>query len=197
MLNSGPDTELQLEHYYAITDPLTGLLNRRGLEEKFNDFAGRLPGRFGIIGVDLDDLKAVNDAGGQLAGDEYLVDAAKILESSVRTTDRDEPDVLTAARLGGDEFVLLVNIKDENELKKAAERLRLELENAGIAASMGSRTHKAGENLAEIINEADLELRVDKKQRKTEKFNSLARRKRIAAQIGLRLLRYAGMKPPR
>nr|WP_256483432.1 GGDEF domain-containing protein [Aliihoeflea sp. 40Bstr573] len=83
----------------AITDPLTGLLNRRGLEQTT---AGQTFGPFAAVAIfDLDHFKRVNDTHGHSAGDAVLCDFARILDQAKRGRD-------VAARLGGEEFVLVM-----------------------------------------------------------------------------------------
>jgi diguanylate cyclase (GGDEF)-like protein len=95
----------------ARQDPLTGLHNRRSIDESLsrclND-QGRGKGDFAIILLDLDDFKSVNDRFGHLIGDQLLVDTAQRLKNSVR-----EGDI--AGRLGGDEFIVIARYIDDEE----------------------------------------------------------------------------------
>ena len=87
----------------ALRDPLTGLCNRRGLDERIGyEVArhGRERRRFSVVAIDLDGFKLVNDRFGHAAGDELLRDVADALARAVREQD-------TVARLGGDEFCVL------------------------------------------------------------------------------------------
>lgn len=84
----------------ALTDTLTGLRNRRGLDQALL----RLPrrgGPFGLMHIDLDFFKQVNDTLGHAAGDHVLCEVARILVDEVRSGD-------TVARVGGDEFVVVL-----------------------------------------------------------------------------------------
>ena len=165
------DTELSLAHHQATHDHLTDLLNRRGLEEKFNELAQSIPGNFCAVCIDLDDLKRVNSAGGHPAGDEYLVRAATVLSNSVRKTGRDEPDIIAAARVGGDEFVvMLLGIDDQGKLDGVIKRIQQDLESNNIPASMGGRVHKEGENFTVLIKDADELADKNKKERKESKI---------------------------
>lgn len=86
------------------TDPLTGCLNRRGFSERFGAEladAGRCAGQLGLILIDLDRFKAVNDAEGHAAGDELLSGVASCLGEAARPGD-------AIGRLGGDEFGVLL-----------------------------------------------------------------------------------------
>ena len=86
----------------SMTDPLTGLLNRRGLELALQAAwrnAGAVP--FALAQLDLDFFKQVNDIHGHAAGDDVLRHVAQILRTETRSADR-------VARTGGDEFLLLL-----------------------------------------------------------------------------------------
>jgi diguanylate cyclase (GGDEF)-like protein len=100
----------------AQEDPLTGLLNRRGL---FRELARAIAyrARYGtpvaLLVADLDTFKEINDRHGHEAGDETLVHLAKLLRNNVRASD-------TVGRLGGDEFaVLLWHMGEEAAGRKA------------------------------------------------------------------------------
>jgi len=104
---------------HALRDPLTGLANRRALlqavERRLRRIdAGARP--FGVMIVDLDDFKDINDQLGHAVGDEVLVSVATALASTVR-----EGDVV--ARLGGDEFVVLLESGDPNVIAAAGQRM--------------------------------------------------------------------------
>lgn len=107
----------------ARTDSLTGLANRRELEQRF---AGELErstrgGRpLSIVVLDLDWFKEFNDRFGHAAGDRALVHIAQALGRATRTSD-------VVARLGGEEFAVLAPETDEIEGYQLAERLRAEV----------------------------------------------------------------------
>ena len=112
-------SELQLQEL-ALYDSLTGLANRRLLLDRLAHAlvrARRQGSCLGVIFVDLDRFKAVNDGFGHDAGDALLCEVAERLRTHVRETD-------TAARFGGDEFVILCeDVPDEQELRDLAERV--------------------------------------------------------------------------
>lgn len=81
----------------ASTDPLTGLMNRRALDAIAADRR-----RFGVVLLDVNNLKALNDIVGHAAGDALLCDVGEVLRATIRAGD-------IAARLGGDEFVVVTD----------------------------------------------------------------------------------------
>jgi diguanylate cyclase (GGDEF)-like protein len=103
----------------AFTDALTGLYNRAIFSERLDEAlaqAKRHSSRLGVIYVDLDGFKAVNDQHGHDAGDQLLLQVATRLREAVREYD-------TVARLGGDEFAVLVTHLQPDALKATAERI--------------------------------------------------------------------------
>jgi diguanylate cyclase (GGDEF)-like protein len=103
----------------ATRDALTGLVNRRAFEEELRSsvIGKRSTDTSGVMFLDLDGFKKINDEHGHKAGDEVLVETAKRLLDSVRGGD-------TVARLGGDEFtVLLRGLHGKDEAAVVAERI--------------------------------------------------------------------------
>ena len=101
-------------------DPLTGCLNRRGFEERFEaeiDSGTRSGGSFGLVVLDFDHFKAVNDTRGHAAGDELLRWAAERADLALRPMD-------SLGRLGGDEFAILVPGAAQAEAREVAARVR-------------------------------------------------------------------------
>jgi diguanylate cyclase (GGDEF)-like protein len=116
--------QLSLEREHAAShDPLTGLPNRSALsfalEEAFDEYT-HTSRPFGLMLIDLDDFKLVNDTLGHQIGDELLTEFAERLRQSVRTADH-------VARLGGDEFAVVVLDADQDEMLQVATRLRTAL----------------------------------------------------------------------
>jgi diguanylate cyclase (GGDEF)-like protein len=104
--------EVSALHMAALTDPLTGLANRRALEKL------HLPGTYSLVALDLDHFKAVNDTYGHDAGDRVLKQIGRVLLDSVREKDH-------AFRLGGEEFLVLLPDADQAIALRVAERIRL------------------------------------------------------------------------
>lgn len=97
------ERQAQQHAWEAVHDPLTGLLNRRGLHEALErtlSLAARDGALVALMFIDLDDFKRANDLGGHRTGDEILVAVARALSAQTRPGD-------TTARLGGDEFAVL------------------------------------------------------------------------------------------
>jgi len=95
---------LQRERLSAVTDPLTGILNRRGLEERLERALVVAQGRrvpVSVLVIDCDDFKEINDRAGHEFGDALLREVADVLVRAL-------PDGAEAARLGGDEFVVML-----------------------------------------------------------------------------------------
>ncbi len=127
----------QLENL-SVTDPLTGLFNRRYLTMKLEQEAARAE-EFGtdflVFMVDLDNFKAINDGIGHQAGDNVLKQVASIMKSQLRDTD-------TIARYGGDEFA---GILATDDLEKGREALRRVLNTvSGAEFSWDGRKIKVG-----------------------------------------------------
>jgi diguanylate cyclase (GGDEF)-like protein len=117
----------------ALHDPLTGVHNRRFFDEALANEVERHH-RYGrplsIVLFDLDDLKAINDAGGHVAGDWALKNIAALARKAVRTSDN-------IVRFGGDEFALLLPETDSNRAALVAERLRRSVAGLGVPGGTG------------------------------------------------------------
>jgi diguanylate cyclase (GGDEF)-like protein len=108
----------------AVHDPLTGLANRTLLRDRLEQALARSRrkgGASGLLFVDLDNFKLVNDEYGHATGDAVLVELGKRLQKAVRPSD-------TVARLGGDEFVVVCEELDEQTAVALGRRLHQALE---------------------------------------------------------------------
>ena len=126
----------------AITDPLTGLYNRRYFEDsiiKEAERALRLKQPFSLVSLDLDYLKRINDTYGHQYGDIAIKTISNVLKKEARSID-------IPARIGGEEFNLLLPGVDSQGAMIAAERIRKSIENqaietiGGVTASIGVAT---------------------------------------------------------
>jgi len=160
---------LEIEGSLARTDTLTGVLNRRAFIEQL-EFAIGLASRdgqpFGVVYVDLDDFKKVNDVHGHSEGDRVLRTVARTCAESVRRTD-------VVARLGGDEFALLLRGSDragaEGVITKARRTLAAAFrsQRAGVTCSIGAIIFQgAPRSVEEAIEAADALMYEVKKQGK-------------------------------
>jgi diguanylate cyclase len=144
----------ELAELDALTDPLTGVGNRRAWDRLLEAEEARCQ-RYGsvasLVAIDLDELKRVNDAQGHAAGDRLLRRTAQVVDSCRRAAD-------VVARLGGDEFGVLAVECDEPAAKVLAGRLRGALEAAGIRASVGHATRRPSGTLAEAWSAADAQM---------------------------------------
>lgn len=107
----------------AYSDPVTGLANRRRVEEDLERMISRARRRgeeVALLFLDLDDFKAINDRYGHAVGDQVLARTATRLRESIRAAD-------LAGRLGGDEFVVVLDIIDAAAARDQAERIRAEV----------------------------------------------------------------------
>jgi len=106
-------------HDLAIRDPLTGLYNRRYLDEVIRQEAAasqRYGTNLSFLMIDLDDLRRLNNRFGHQVGDEAIILLASVIESELRSAD-------VAARYGGDEFAVLLPHTDPSAARKIAERV--------------------------------------------------------------------------
>ena len=146
-------------HHQAMTDPLTGLGNRRWLSEKVDDELSRSPRQavaLSVILFDLDLFKIINDTHGHDVGDEVLVAAGQLVRSHLRRYD-------LPARMGGEEFCVVLPRTNITEARAIAERLRLAFSalkvppaNCGdVTASFGVYEALPGDNLHHMLSMAD------------------------------------------
>lgn len=142
----------------AITDPLTGIYNRRYFEDniiKEAERSLRLKQPFSLISMDLDFLKKINDTYGHQFGDLAIKTIANVLKREARSID-------IPARIGGEEFNLLLPGVDSKGASIAAERIRKSIESqvldtiGGITASIGVATFlEHSDRIDELIELAD------------------------------------------
>jgi diguanylate cyclase (GGDEF)-like protein len=110
----------------SVTDPLTGLLNRRYLEERLNEELNRSRRynySLSFLMIDIDDFKNYNDVNGHQAGDQALQITAHVLKAELRLED-------VACRYGGEEFCILLPQTPINEAAAIAERIRRKIADA-------------------------------------------------------------------
>ena len=150
----------------ARTDPLTGILNRRGFDEAFDaelERAKRSGQPMGVILLDLDKFKSINDTRGHDAGDDALERLGGLMRANKRRID-------TAARLGGEEFALILPYSDAQGAKIVAERFRERVretfagEDYTLTASVGVATYPTdGTSRNELLRASDRALYLAKR----------------------------------
>jgi diguanylate cyclase (GGDEF)-like protein len=159
----------------ALQDPLTGLYNRRHLDERLASelAAGQRHGRaLSLLMIDIDHFKQVNDDRGHLAGDEALKMVAFVLRGAVR-----KEDVL--ARYGGEEFVVIARETPLDGARALAERIRRAVEKSrfawqgaelgvtvsvGVTVAEGLAEFVPGRTERELVEAADRALYLAKQQ---------------------------------
>jgi len=147
----------------ANLDPLTGIANRRAFLTALDD---ALRGDGGLLFIDLDAFKAVNDTLGHAAGDRLLTVVAERLSAVVRGTDM-------LARLAGDEFVVLAgDVRDPAQLAELSERVAgafaqpvlLDGTSVPVRASIGGALFTAGQTREDVLHRADLAMYTAKRR---------------------------------
>ena len=157
---SRQNAEKRLTHL-ATYDYLTDLPNRMLFEDRFEQAvarAKRVKKKIGVIAIDLDKFKSVNDLHGHPFGDKVLVEIAWRLSDAIRSSD-------TCARIGGDEFAVLAEgIDNKKDLLRVMEKLQCALEtdiiinkiSVRLTASMGASIHpNHGTGLETLMKAAD------------------------------------------
>ena len=145
----------------SLTDPLTGLYNRRGWSQLFareEDRCRRHGNAAGVLVLDLDGLKVINDSAGHAAGDELIRRTSALLRRVVRSQD-------IAARVGGDEFTILAVECGPAAADALLVRLRAALHGEGISASIGLAMRHPARGLQAAWDEADRAMYAEKKAR--------------------------------
>jgi diguanylate cyclase (GGDEF)-like protein len=144
----------------ALTDNLTGLSNRTHMNQILHKEYSRFERhnqRFGIIMLDIDHFKSINDKFGHDAGDEVLKKLATTFEKAIRASD-------FVARWGGEEFLICCTTIEEEDLLPIAETIRqlvasTEFAHKGqITASLGCAAIVKGESITDLIKRADIAL---------------------------------------
>ena len=154
----------------ATIDTLTPLFNRRYLMQELDRWcwrAHRYGGTFGLLYLDVDRLKQVNDTHGHVAGDNVLCAIADALSSATRKSD-------VVARMGGDEFAVLLDSISAEKLAEKAESVRellpaLPVKTAGptlkVDVSVGHCLIESGSRASEVLIEADRAMYADKRSK--------------------------------
>lgn len=159
----------ELERLTAM-DTLTPLFNRRYFMQELERWcwrSHRYGGSFGLLYLDVDRLKLVNDTHGHVAGDAVLLGIAEALDNATRKSD-------VIARMGGDEFAVLLDSISAEKLAEKAESVRqlltaLPVKTSGptlkIGVSVGHCPIESGSRASEVLIEADRAMYADKRSK--------------------------------
>ncbi len=137
----------------ALTDPLTGLLNRRGLIDRFGveiERSRRENSLIGVVMVDIDDFKKVNDQYGHDVGDAVIRSCSTIIAETCRTTD-------VAARWGGEEFLVVIPDVNIDALKSILMRILREIREFRLSLDQGEVSYTVSMGAA-IMNPAETDM---------------------------------------
>ncbi len=152
--------------YKLYFDDLTSLYNRRFIFSKLDQICTESKDSFGLVFLDLANLKQVNDTYGHNVGDEYITDMAHLLKKSIRDND-------FAARIGGDEFLIILHDVTDQNLEMIIHRIQSAIKNLNTKkpftfhGNIGyKRFNMASSNQSrvEIINTVDELMNKDKAQ---------------------------------
>jgi diguanylate cyclase (GGDEF)-like protein len=148
----------------ALSDPLTGLNNRRGFLKMILPLlhlAKRESRSIGVLVIDIDNFKYINDRYGHPAGDKILHAFATMLKNSVRASD-------VVGRYGGEEFIILLSAVDISHVFSLAERIRTTIQDRtkdetpitiSIGVAYGIIENAPEDDIHHLINSADISLR--------------------------------------
>lgn len=142
-------------HYLSTHDSLTGLANRFAFDEALVRLDDRGPHPVGVLMVDLDELKRINDEQGHAAGDAMLRRVADVLRATFRADD-------VVARIGGDEFAVLTSGRDAQAVEALGSRLadavaqhNREVDAPPLRLSIGVASAESGMSIAAALQDAD------------------------------------------
>lgn len=169
--------------YFALTDPLTDLPNRRSFDDHLQHLSAlssRLGTTYAVGFIDVDYFKEINDSLGHEVGDRVLVELAGIVRGALRQSDR-------AARLGGDEFAVLMAETNVTEARVVLERIlrevachrfpAAELRGVRVTVSIGATECAGDEASKEVLRRADAELYTAKREGRNRLAMSAPRRR--------------------
>ena len=158
--NNALQEQNQLLEMLAVTDSLTGVYNRKKLDDILTDQLARFRRNqrpFAVLMLDLDNFKSINDTFGHAAGDSVLAHVAAILKQSVRNVD-------FVTRYGGEEFVIVLVETAWDAALDIAERIRAEVEvpHVGVTdelisvtVSLGVTHSRDGDGIEAVLARAD------------------------------------------
>lgn len=136
----------------STEDALTGLNNRHALAERIDNLGNK---SYGVISLDLNGLKEVNDKEGHEAGDKFITDASDILKSAF--------DLKDIYRIGGDEFLVIVDDLDEKSFNNLLLKFYdIQAEHKDVSFATGFYYSNGNEDIKDIMRIADQQMYEDK-----------------------------------
>ncbi len=155
ILNKLPVKERKLISALIEKDPLTGVYNRRKFFQDIESFASmseRHPNGCGLLVIDVDCFKNINDKKGHLEGDRILQDLVVAIQSVIRIYDKSH-----IYRYGGDEFIVIMPCTTLIDTINIGERILIEVKKScGVSVSIGaSHCDLMTESVAELLHDAD------------------------------------------
>lgn len=141
-------TESELEkrriEFLSYQDPLTSMFNRRYYQEKMDELKNKSIRNYGLLIVDVNGLKLVNDTFGHAEGDEWIIKVSRIIEDFI-----DEEQDYRAMRIGGDEFVILCPNTVKTELAELSDQIvkqvaKAKINGINLSISTGYEVHTKG-----------------------------------------------------
>lgn len=160
---------IQRIHMDSLTDPLTGLYNRRFIEREYArlmELARRQDSRLAVVFADIDNFKEVNDRYGHSAGDLLLSAISETLAGTIRGSD-------LLCRYGGDEFVILMDGADIEHARRLSERITenvsalslREMQGMKFSISLGQSAFPMdGDSIEELLIQADRRMYLHKER---------------------------------
>jgi diguanylate cyclase (GGDEF)-like protein len=154
-------------HALSMQDPLTGLANRRGLDDALQKRLGITPSLHVIV-LDVDQFKSVNDNFSHLIGDKVLQAVSATLQAQLRQSD-------VAARIGGDEFMLALQGLEDEQTVAVCERIRQCVisypweevaPGLSVTVSLGWSAATPGDTIEALVARSDSQMYTDKQSRK-------------------------------
>ena len=152
------EVELYYLYIYAQStkrDALTGLFNRQSF---YSDLRKHQSSLTGVVSIDMNELKWLNDTQGHEAGDRALKEISAVFLAASTGRDR-------VYRTGGDEFIMLCRSGSEKEIAALVDRMRSNVQAAGYSCAFGL---SAGKQAGEMMQEADARMYADKARLKAE-----------------------------
>ena len=139
------------------TDILTGINNRYAMEKYLDELIDNRFLPFGVVMMDLNGLKQINDESGHLKGDEYIIRSVDVM--------KDVFGITNLYRIGGDEFVVILNNVTKSEFEKlVADMQKREKEDEQISISIGSFWVDAKTTARDVLNVVDADMYADKRR---------------------------------